>query len=705
MCCSLVCIVALVFAPLSAADAARGHNLKGDNLDWAIAGEVSLDESKPLQKVMELLSVLSKEISAEGKEDAKTYELRTQHYNKEEKQIKAIIKKQGDNIAQLESDLKEAQAFRDGKNKDLGDLANKLGKNENQLSSGQSERKIERAAFEKAEATFVGSIDQLDRALTVMKKKMPGAAAASSASLVSVAQKLKKALTQGGDFKLNTAQRETLNSFVRTASLAAGSSSSHEAEDNLPAPSFLQLRAGQRGPYGQFNSNSGGLVSTLEDLRKSVHLERNDGLKKEKKGKEEFADWESSLSTMIENAKKSLADLKSSIAQSQQQSSQKEASLLESKEIYKTEVPHMEEVETEFRVRTQAYKIRLGKRADEAIAVHEARRMLSSDLSKEFIKQASLPGGKFKWGQGSSSKAASFLQLSWSPGVSLLAIRSKVHRGRVAESRTSRDPFKKVKSMLKGMLQKLKAKQAQESEHAAWCDHEMGKSTKEQTRKEDGVQKLKDRLEALSSDLTTTTADIASVSKDLKDMKESMADASSLRNKEHKHAVSAMRQYLAAVKMLKRARKVLKEQYDHKAKAVSRKVDKFGRQGLGSGVIGILEIAIDDYKKLYYDTKDDEDASAKDFKTLRDESAVRAAVFEKDLEWKSRTKVKLELDQSTMKNDLKSYQNELSAIDTYIGKLKASCIVKGPSYAEKKAKRASELSSLKDAYKFLKSSR
>jgi len=125
------------------------------------------------------------------------------------------------------------------------------------------------------------------------------------------------------------------------------------------------------------------------------------------------------------------------------------------------------------------------------------------------------------------------------------------------------------------------------------------------------------------------------------------------------------------------------------------------RHGLGTGIIGILEIAIDDFKKLYSETKESEEAAEKDFKETTSEDQVRTAVFQKDLDWKSRTKVKLEFDQATMTNDLKSYKTELVAIDNYMEKLRASCIVKGPSYEEKKAQRESELKSLKEALTFL----
>jgi len=267
------------------------------------------------------------------------------------------------------------------------------------------------------------------------------------------------------------------------------------------------------------------------------------------------------------------------------------------------------------------------------------------------------------------------------------------------------DPFAKVKTMIQGMLKKLQEKQAQESRHAAWCDTEMMKTTKSQKRKQEDVQKLKDRLDALDAELTQSKSDIETLTKDLADMNAAMAGAQKIREKEHTQALKAMKQYKDAAALVTRASKVLKAYYHNKAGGGS-EVDKKefkDRQGMGSGIIGILEIAIDDFSKLHAETKEAEDAAVKDFKESQDESAIRTAVFQKDLEYKGRTKVKLELDQATMTNDLKSYQKELKAVDEYMEKLKASCIVKGPSYAEKKERREQELASLKEALTYLKS--
>mmetsp|Transcript_96825 Transcript_96825/g.153316 ORF Transcript_96825/g.153316 Transcript_96825/m.153316 type:complete len:715 (-) Transcript_96825:54-2198(-) len=678
----------------------------------------SADEAlaNPMEKVIELLEVLAKQIEKEGQDDASIYTIYTKYYKNQTKTSNEIIKDHGNKIAQLTADLKEAEAFREGKNKDLVDLANKLAKSEAELTSGRDNRKKEREVFEKNEATYIESLEQLNHALEVLAKKAPTPiAASSSSSLLSIAEKLKSTLTEGSDITLSTAQRETLDGFMRAAavqnSAAADSPSSFRKINRAEAlePSFLQTESNLRGPYGEYKSQSTGLISTLQDLYTKVKNERDAALTEEEKAKKDFKDWESSLVTMIENGKKSLADIKTTIAQSQETSSQKQASLMEAKDIFKAETEHLEQVEAEYRGKTQAYKIRLGKRSDEAIAVHEAQRIMASEVAKGYIKQQTIGttgNGTFflQYAQEKHKvmrKAIQVLKVAPTPGLALLAMKTTVHFRH--KHKAHADPFAKVKTMIKSMLEKLEDKQAQESKHAAWCDHEMGKTAKDKKRKEEDVQKMKDRLDALSADLTQTTADLATVTSDLASLTASIATAEKIRKKEHTTAVTSIKQYKEAGKLLKKACDVLKTYYKNEAIEghENNRAEFKDRRGLGTGVIGLLEIAIDDFEKLHDETKEAEEAAAKDFKDMSDETAVRQAVFQKDLEWKGRTKVKLEFDEATMKNDLKSYEKELLAIDSYMEKLKASCIVTGPSYEERKASREAKLQSLQEALTYL----
>jgi hypothetical protein len=676
--------------------------------------------TNPMEKVVELLGVLNNEIEKEGAEDEAAYKEYKETYSAEVEKGEAIVKENSAKVAQLSSDLKEAEAFREGKNKELVDTANKIAKNSAELSASQDQRKKDRALFEKNEATFIESLDQVERALGVLGKKNPidAAAGASSASLLSVAAKLKTMLTHDPDVDLSTSQRDTLETFQRLA----------QAWANEKPFSFLQRDVSKRGPYGEFESSSGGLIGTLEELKTKVSKERQDALTEEEKAKKEFEEFESGLTSSLENDKKSLSNIKTSIAQSQEQSSQKQATLLEAQELVKVENEHLERIRAAFRVKSAAYDNRLHKRMDENIAIHEASRMLKSYTADQLVAKQSIGTTTDEYNKRMSTDplqkhaakmANTFLQIQkrslrkrvarllkkgrlprkvTTPGLVLLAMKSRTKRFRHRV-----DPFAKVRSMVKNMLEKLNEMQAQETKHAAWCDKEMHVTAVNMRRKEEEVQKTEDRLAALEAELTQTDADIETAQKDLDEIQKTTIAAQKVRAAEHKHATSAMKEYVKAAKMLTKAKGILQTYYKEAGEDEHRSFKE--RRDLGNGVIAILEIAIEDFRQLYAEIRDAEDAAERDYRDMKSESEIRQATFQKDLEWKSKRKVKLEFAQTTMNNDLKSYEQELSAINTYNAELQASCVVKGPSYEERKARREAELASLREALDALKSQR
>jgi hypothetical protein len=327
--------------------------------------------------------------------------------------------------------------------------------------------------------------------------------------------------------------------------------------------------------------------------------------------------------------------------------------------------------------------------------------MAKSVIKKQTIGSSLIENGASSLLQVTLDKTAVWSKVSRTrpTGLAFMEMSATIHRKSIEFA----DPFQKVKSMIKSMLSKLEDKQNQESKHAAFCDKEMGKTSQQLEKKGDDVQKTQDRLDALVASLSETKSDMEDVSKDLKDVTASMNEANALREKESKTSLDSIRQFRNAALLLNRAIKVLRTYYQKKSKKGPEGKGAKQREGMGSGIIAILEIAVDDFEKLHKDSKQAEDLAAKEFQQFQSETETRVAIFKKDLEWKTRTKVKLEYDESTMRNDLKSYEKELAAINTYMDKLKASCVVQGPSYEERKSKREEELKSLKEALATLSS--
>jgi chromosome segregation ATPase len=313
---------------------------------------------------------------------------------------------------------------------------------------------------------------------------------------------------------------------------------------------------------------------------------------------------------------------------------------------------------------------------EEALAVHEARRILAAEFTKKYIERQTIG-------------TVDFLQVH----------RSTMH----VKHGSKADPFKKVKSMIKSMLENLEATQARESKHAAWCDKELSATAAEQARKDEDIQKMNNRLDALTAELTEAKDNLLTLSEDFDQLKRSLANATAIRSEEHEREVNNIKESKNAIHLLKTACKILKNYFDKQHEKVPQE-QKSGfkkRKGMASGIIGLLEIAISDFEKQLKEAEEAEEISKRDYQEFKSDSEVRLAVFQKDLEYTDRRRVKLEYDEAQMTNDLKSYEKEAAALKDYMQKLKAQCVVQGPTYEERQAKMTAELANLKDALKYL----
>jgi hypothetical protein len=127
-------------------------------------------------------------------------------------------------------------------------------------------------------------------------------------------------------------------------------------------------------------------------------------------------------------------------------------------------------------------------------------------------------------------------------------------------------------------------------------------------------------LDALSSDLDETKEEFDTTTKDFADLTASFAEAEKLRREEHKRLMFTIMMYKDGVKNMKKAMGVLQGYYQATAEKknfqeVRSKGQKY-RKGLSTGVIGILEIAIDDFQKLHNEAKTTEETAQADFEKL-----------------------------------------------------------------------------------------
>merc|ERR1712118_457812 len=140
--------------------------------------------------------------------------------------------------------------------------------------------------------------------------------------------------------------------------------------------------------------------------------------------------------------------------------------------------------------------------------------------------------------------------------------------GALAE-RVEKDPFKKVKKMIKDLIVKLMEEANDEAAHKGWCDTEL--ATNEHTRKDktDEVETLHAENDQLAANIAKLGEEIADLTAAVSDLDSAMAKATKLRQEEKAKNAETVEDAQVAQTAVAQALTVLKEFYEKAGKATA----------------------------------------------------------------------------------------------------------------------------------------
>merc|ERR1719291_659741 len=149
-----------------------------------------------------------------------------------------------------------------------------------------------------------------------------------------------------------------------------------------------------------------------------------------------------------------------------------------------------------------------------------------------------------------------------------------------------------------------------------------------------------------------------------------------------------MKQGIEGVKM---ALKVLKEYYAQGDKAHD------AAEGSASGIIGLLEVCESDFTKGLTEMTATEESAATDYEAYVKEDEIATVKKQQDVKYKTQEAAGLDKSVAELSTDLESVTDELSAVLKSLEQLDKMCVAKTEPYAERKARRESEIAGLKQA--------
>merc|ERR1719199_2431155 len=149
------------------------------------------------------------------------------------------------------------------------------------------------------------------------------------------------------------------------------------------------------------------------------------------------------------------------------------------------------------------------------------------------------------------------------------------------------------------------------------------------------------------------------------------------------------------IKGVKTALKVLRDYYSSDAKSHA------AAEGAGNSIIGLLEVCESDFTKGLTEMTAEEDSAAADYNAYAKEDEIATAKKQQDVKYKNKEAAGRDKTVSELSSDLAATTDELSAVVSALDKLKDMCVAKAEPYAERKARRESEIEGLKNALQIL----
>jgi len=652
----------------------------------ALVATLGVSAQNPLQKVIQLLGELQQKVLKEGEVEQKNYE-KFAEWCKDEavakqyeiqdgktkvEELSAAIEKEGSIISTMEATIE--------------DVAKKVATNEADLKSATEIREKEAADFAAADQDLESTIDMLSRAIGIIDKNMraTGFVQGGNKEVLSALTALVQASSISAD------DRSTLTSLVQQAQGA-------DDED------FLAAAAPAPKAY---ESQSGGILDTLEDMKEKAVAMRNEGQKAEMNAKHAFEMLKQSLENSIAQDKKEMGEAKATKAGAEEAKATAEGDLsITSKELAADE-KYLSDLSTDCQSKAADWEVSVKSRAEELQALADAKKLIvektggAEARAYGFIQQ----GSKARSSSDAGDNVVEMLQTlgKKSGDVALSQLALRIRASVQMASSSGADPFAKVKGMISEMIDKLVQQAAEEASHKAFCDKEMGESKAKIEDHTSTIDKFTTRKDKATATIEKLTEDIATAQSELAAIAKQQAEMDEIRADQKAAFADAKKEYEEGIEGLTMALQILRDYYaekeDSSALLQQPEVSTHSKaSGAATGIIGLLEVSQSDFSKLLADATVEEEASEKEYEKISQENRVSTAMKDADVKYMTKEVASLEKSVSEMTSDIQAEQTELDAVLDYYEKLKPGCIAKPMTYEERKKRREAEIAGLKEA--------
>jgi len=270
-------------------------------------------------------------------------------------------------------------------------------------------------------------------------------------------------------------------------------------------------------------------------------------------------------------------------------------------------------------------------------------------------------------------------------------------------SQVSADPFGKVTTMIRDLLDRLQQEAAAEASHKAWCDAELHKNKNKRDAKSQQIQKLTAEVAQLESDIADLTEELATLAANLKVNARTVADETAVREEESARNAQTISETAAGVEAVQNAIKVLQDFYNANDSLLQdHPIEKYLPQNDSKrGIIDLLEVIEADFSRVLSETKAAEAQQASEYARVMENLKRAREIMEKVAHDTGLARDQKEHTRDNTEADLQSTQSVMDAATKYHDTLNPLCVQVQVSFEDRDRLRKDEIEALQEAHNLL----
>jgi len=630
----------------------------------ALAPELSLaitlrTKATPVQKVSELLQNLIAKATVEKSTETQVYSEFTTKTNDAVKDLGYELEKLNTRIQVQEADQESAEAELGQTQERLTDLGAKLARAQEQLDASVKQRADEKSVFDVNFKDVSESVDALQRAIQVVSAR-------SDADGMALLQR---------ESKSETAMHRVMVALLEEQSKRAQpegdiyvKETSHRLIEVLKK--LLSDFSGQKESLSKTEENQvHAFELTKEDLTNEI-----DNLTRSQAQEVAAA---AALREHIASLKVAIKDDKAEKAANVQSTAELTADLKESEAMF---TANQQVREQELVALRKALEIITGKAVQEKYSGNVVQKMPNSFLQVQ---------------SAGHQRVVAFLQQRG------LALSSKTLSSLAHQ--VSADPFGKVTTMIRDLIDRLEQEAAAEASHKAWCDAELHKNKNKRDAKSQQIEKLAAELAQLEADIEDLTEQLATLASNLEVNAKTAADETAIRKEQSSANAKTISETAAGVEAVQSAIKVLQDFYNADASLLQgQPLTKYVPQNDSKrGIIDLLEVIEADFTRVLSETKAEEAQQASEYARVMADLKIARERMDKVVHDTGLAKDQKEYIRDNTQADLETTQSAMDAANKYYDTLKPMCVQVQVSFEDRDRLRKEEIEALQEAHSLL----